>query len=331
MQFKTLREDFMKKHLTRIAAATLGIFSATAALAEYPERPITMIVAYSAGGGTDVAARTLVPYLEKYLGNDASIVVSNKPGAGGEVGFTTLAHAKADGYTIGFINAPNILTIPIQRKARYTMEDIQPVANVVYDPGAFGILPSAGIENLDQLIAYAKENPGKVTYGTAGAGSDDHLAVLSLEREHGVKFRHVPFNGNADVRAALLGGHIKMASMNVTEMVSDSEEGTVIVLGQMAKERWEGAAAIPTFLEQGYDIVMGANRSLGAPAGIPAEALEKLSAATEKAMNDPAFLAAAKDQGLALYYMNAEDFSVSLQSLNEGYKALWAEQPWISQ
>ncbi|MHA6345627.1 tripartite tricarboxylate transporter substrate binding protein [Roseivivax sp. CAU 1761] len=320
----------MKTYLAGIAVAALGIVPA-AALAEYPERPITMIVAYSAGGGTDVAARTLVPYLEKYLGNEVSISVSNKPGAGGEVGFTALAHSKADGYTIGFINAPNVLTIPIQRKARYTLDDIQPVANVIYDPGAFGVLPDAGIGTLDELIEYARENPGEVTYGTAGAGSDDHLAVLSLEREHGVQMRHVPFDGNADVRAALLGGHIKMASMNVSEMVSDSQEGTLVVLGQMASERWEGAPDIPTFQEQGYDIVMGANRSLGAPAGIPAEALEKLSAATEQAMNDPEFRAAAAEQDLPLFYMNAKAFTKSMQDLSAEYQSLWDAQPWIEQ
>ncbi|MBM9595413.1 tripartite tricarboxylate transporter substrate binding protein [Roseitranquillus sediminis] len=321
----------MTKCLTWIATAALGAFSATAAVAEYPERPITMIVAYSAGGGTDIAARTLAPFLEKYLGNDASITVVNRPGAGGEVGFTALANAEADGYTIGFINTPNLLTIPIQRDTRYTLEDIQPVANIVYDPGAFSVLPDAGIENLDQLVEYARVNPGKVTYGTTGIGSDDHLAALAFERQAGVEFQHVPFDGNADVRAAVLGGHIMMASMNVSETIPDADEGTLVLLGQMAEERWEGAPETPTFQEQGYDIVMGSNRSLGAPAGIPDEALQKLSAAAEATMQDPEFIAAAEEQDLALSFRNADQFSQDLQNLQQRYEELWEEQPWIDE
>lgn len=321
----------MTKRLKLIGAAALSLFSASAAVAEYPERPITMIVAYSAGGGTDIAARTLVPFLEKYLGNDASISVTNRPGAGGEVGFTALANAKPDGYTIGFINTPNLLTIPIQRDTRYGLDDIQPVANIVYDPGAFSVLPDAGIESLDALVEYAKENPGKVTYGTTGIGSDDHLAALAFERQAGVEFQHVPFDGNADVRAAVLGGHIMMASMNVSETIPDANEGTLVLLGQMAEERWDGAPEVPTFQEQGYDIVMGSNRSLGAPAGIPDEALQKLSDAAKAAMEDPEFIAAAEEQDLALSYRNAEEFSQDLQKLQEQYETLWEAEPWIEE
>lgn len=113
----------MKKTRKIAAAAGLTAITATAALAEYPERPIEMIVAYSAGGGTDTAARTLAPFIEKYLGDGASISVVNKPGAGGEIGFTELGQAEPDGYTIGFINTPNILTIPIARETRYSMGD----------------------------------------------------------------------------------------------------------------------------------------------------------------------------------------------------------------
>ena len=234
-------------------------------------------------------------------------------------------------YTIGFINTPNLLTIPIQRDTRYALEDIQPVANIVYDPGAFSVLPDAGIENLEELVAFATDNPGEVTYGTTGIGSDDHLAALAFERQAGVEFEHVPFDGNADVRAAVLGGHIMMASMNVSETVPDANEGTLVLLGQMAEERWDGAPDVPTFQEQGYDIIMGSNRSLGAPAGIPDEALQKLSAAAEQTMNDPKFLEAAEEQDLALSFRNAEDFAQDLQKLNAQYEALWEEQPWIEE
>lgn len=321
----------MTKRVALMGAIAVGVVSASSASAEYPERPITMIVAYSAGGGTDIAARTLVPFLEEYLGNDASITVTNRPGAGGEIGFTALATAEPDGYTIGFINTPNLLTIPIQRDTRYTLEDIQPIANIVYDPGAFSVLPDAGIENLEQLVEYAKANPGEVTYGTTGIGSDDHLAALAFERQAGVEFEHVPFDGNADVRAAVLGGHIMMASMNVSETIPDANEGTLVLLGQMAEERWEGAPDVPTFQEQGFDIVMGSNRSLAAPAGVPEEAVQKLSEAVRATMEDPEFLEAAEEQALALSFRDTEEFTQDLQRLQEEYQALWEEEPWIEE
>jgi len=313
-----------------LAAAAL-VASAAAAQAEYPERPINMIVAYSAGGGTDIAARTLAPFIEKHLGADASIVVLNRPGAGGEIGFTELAQAEADGYTIGFINTPNILTIPIQRAARYSLDSFTPIANVVDDPGAFSVLPSSEIKTFDDLIAYAKANPNKVTYGSTGLGSDDHLAALEFERITGVQLKHVPFPGNADVRTAVLGGHIMMASMNISETIGDVHEGALHALGQMATERWDGAPDIPTFKEQGYDVVMGSMRGIGAPKGIPEEVAKRLEAAVKAAVEDPEFQAKATQQHLALSFRDSADYLAELTSLSATFQALWEKTPWVQQ
>ncbi|HYG55743.1 MAG TPA: tripartite tricarboxylate transporter substrate-binding protein, partial [Burkholderiales bacterium] len=125
--------------MRRLAFAVLAFFFSCVAIAAYPERPITMIVAYSAGGGTDLVARAIAPFIEKYLGNNAKIVVMNRPGAGGEIGFAALANAQPDGYTIGFINTPNVLTIPIERKAQYSTDKFELLANIVDDPGNFSV------------------------------------------------------------------------------------------------------------------------------------------------------------------------------------------------
>ncbi|MGR3272686.1 tripartite tricarboxylate transporter substrate binding protein [Thalassococcus profundi] len=310
-------------------AASLATLTASAAFGEYPERPIEMIVAYSAGGGTDTAARTLAPFIEKYLGNDASVVVVNKPGAGGEIGFTDLARADPDGYTIVFINTPNILTIPISRDTRYTMEDIQAVSNVVYDPGAFNVRPGSEFTSLDELVAYAKENPGAVTYGTSGTGGDDHLAALQFSRIAGIEMTHVPFPGAADVRAAVLGGHITMAAMNISEAIDLVNQGELVSLGQMDEERWDGAPDVPTFAEQGYEVVMGSDRGIGAPAGIPEEALNALQDAIAKTIEDPEFLEAAENQKLPLAYRDAAGFQDYLGSLGENLQQIWDENPWV--
>lgn len=319
----------MKKTLAVAAALGLSAITATAAFAEYPERPIEMIVAYSAGGGTDTAARTLAPFIEKYLGDGASITVVNKPGAGGEIGFTELSQAEPDGYTIGFINTPNILTIPISRDTRYTKDDIQAVANVVYDPGAFSVLPDSDFATLDELVAFAKENPGVVTYGTSGIGGDDHLAALQFSRQAGIELRHIPFSGAADVRAAVLGGHVKMAAMNISEAIELVDQGKLVSLGQMGEERWEGAPDVPTFKEQGYDVIMGSNRGIGAPAGLAEDALDALQEAIAEAIADPEFLEAAEKQKLPLAYQDAADFKAYLETLNANIQQIWDETPWV--
>ena len=316
----------MKKLVLASVIALVGVASAQA---EYPDRPITMLVAYSAGGGTDVAARTLAPYIAKYLGNNASIVVVNKAGAGGEVGFTELALAKPDGYTIGFINTPNILTIPIARKARYSLASFAPIANVVEDAGAFSVLPSYNMKSLKDLVAYAKANPGKVTYGSTGIGSDDHLAALSFERLAGVKMKHVPFQGSAKMRAAVLGGHVMLADMNISEAIAEVDEGKLVALGQMGEKRWSGAPNVPTFKEQGYDIVMGSMRGMGAPAGTDPAIVKKLDAAVKAAINDPEFQQKAKQQKLPLAYMDSQSFKKVLEAQTKTFEQLWKEEPWV--
>ena len=193
-----------RRHLlTASLALPLASLIAPKAWAAYPDRPITMIVAFPPGGGTDAAARTLARFMQMALGQP--VVVNNRAGAGGELGFSELARARPDGYTIGFINTPNVVTIPIERRVRYRLEDFSLIANVVDDPGAFFVLADSPFRTLADLVAHAKAKPEDVTYGTSGIGSDDHLAALAFERLAGVKLTHVPFAGASAVRNALLG------------------------------------------------------------------------------------------------------------------------------
>ncbi|HZQ61096.1 MAG TPA: tripartite tricarboxylate transporter substrate-binding protein, partial [Casimicrobiaceae bacterium] len=141
-----------------IAFAALLIFSVLAHAA-YPERPITLIVAYPPGGGTDLVARALAPFVEKYLGSGAKIVVVNRAGAGGEVGFAALANSPADGYTIGFVNTPPLLTIPIERQAQFHWQRYDYIGNIIDDPCNFSVHAETPIKNLAELAAYAKAHP----------------------------------------------------------------------------------------------------------------------------------------------------------------------------
>jgi len=310
---------------------TLVVLGATAllsfpVLADYPERNVVMIIAYSAGGGTDIAARTLVPYIEKHLGTD--IIVVNRPGAGGAIGFSELASADPDGYTIGFINSPNVMTIPIERETRYEMEDFTPVASIVDDPAGFNVHIDSDFKTLLDLIEYAKANPNTLSYGTTGVGSDDHLAALFLERQAGIEMIHVPFSGSSNVRQALMGGHIDLGIFNMGEAATDAAAGRINSLAQASEERWEKAPNVPTLIELGYDLMIGSNRGIAVPAGVPEDIVNKLSEAIAAAMAEEDLIAAADKQSLPLSYQNAQEYQATIDAMQERFQVLWDESPW---
>jgi tripartite-type tricarboxylate transporter receptor subunit TctC len=293
----------------------------------WPERPVTMIIAFPAGGGTDVAARLLARVMERDLGQP--VVVVNRPGAAGEIGFTELARARPDGHTIGFINTPTIQTIPIERpNARFRLDDFAPIANVVDDPGCVWVRPASPFRGVADLVEAARQRPGAISYGTSGVGSDDHLAMLHLERLTGARFLHVPFAGGAPVRLATVSGQIELGVANIGEGVPDARQGLLRALGVMAPARWEGAPEVPTFREQGFDLVDGSMRGLAAPAGVPRPILVRLAEAARKAMGDPEFLAGARQLHLPLRYLDPDAYRAELTRMDEEYKALWARHPW---
>jgi tripartite-type tricarboxylate transporter receptor subunit TctC len=306
----------------------LAVFPGMAAAA-YPERPITLIVAYPPGGGTDLIARALAPYIEKNLGGDARIVIVNRAGAGGEIGFAALAAASADGYTIGFVNTPPLLTIPIERQAQFHWQRYDYIGNIIDDPCNFSVHPDTGVRNLRELAAYAKANPGAVTVGTTGIGSDDHLAMLMFERAAGVKLRHIPFKGSADVRAALAGKQIVVAAINIGEALSYQKGGTPIRnLVQMSPARTNLAPELPTAKEQGYDIEMSSLRGLVAPRGLPPEIRERLVKAVERSVSDPEFQAKTAQFFAPLRYLAPAQYEALVREADDVYRAMWKEMPW---
>jgi tripartite-type tricarboxylate transporter receptor subunit TctC len=322
--------QFLPSFLRRLLPALLlSATMAAPALAAYPEQPIRMIVAYGAGGGTDIIARVMAPYIAKYLGNNASIVVMNRPGAGGGIGFSEVAGAQPDGYTIGFINTPNVLTIPIERKVNFHWQGFDLLGNVIDDPGNFSVHADSPIRNLKELVAYAKANPGAVTYGTTGIGSDDHLAALMFERAAGVKLTHVPFKGAAEVHNAIASKQIFMAAMNIGEALQYQKGGTPLRhLGQMSTTRTVLAPNVPTFKEQGYDIVMASLRGIAAPKGLPAPVRQQLVSAIEKAAADPEFQAKAANYFAPLRYLAPAKYEAELKESEGGFKQLWQAMPW---
>jgi len=315
--------------MARLIAVFLLALAPVFGMAAYPERPITMLIAYPPGGGTDLIGRALAPYLEKYLGGGAKIVVVNRAGAGGEVGFAALANAPTDGYTIGFVNTPPLLTIPIERAAQFTWQRYEYLGNIIDDPCNFSVHADTPVKNLAELAAYAKAHPGEVTVGTTGIGSDDHLAMLKFERAAGVKMRHIPFKGSAEVRAAIAGKQILVASINIGEALQYQKGGTPLrSLVQMSPARTNLAPELATAREQGYDIEMSSLRGLAAPRGLPPEIRERLVRAVERSVADPEFQARTAQFFAPLRYLAPAEYEALVREADAMYRVMWKEMPW---
>ena len=312
------------------SAAVIGAGLATSAWAQdYPTKNIDVVVAFSPGGGTDVAARTIEPFIEKYLGGD--LVIVNQPGAGGEIGFSMLAAADPDGYTMGFINLPAMFAYSYERDTAYSPDSFEAVANLVYDPGIIAVPAKSEIQNLEEMIAYGKDKPGEFVIGTSGSvGSSEHIAILQLQAATGAKYNHVPFGGTAPLRTALLGGHIQAAAFNLSEAVDYMTEGNLRILGVMSEERSQDAPDVPTFREQGVDVISGSSRGLAVPKGTSPEVVAKLSDAVEQAMADPDYIAKAKAAGVPLKYLDADAYEAFLKETSTALDEAWANTPWIN-
>lgn len=302
-------------------AAALMAGTATAALADWPtDRPIDMIVAFAPGGGTDIMLRTLAPYLEASL--ETQIPVLNRPGASGEIAYTALAQAEPDGYTVSSLNTPGFLTMQIGRELQFDPAGLCPIARIVEDPGALLVQAGSEFQTLADLVEHAKANPGAVSMGTTGVGTDEHLAMLQLEQAAGIDLTAVPFAGANEAKTALLGGHVTAIGLNVGELVT-SDPGAVRPLAQFAEERSVLAPDLPTAKEQGADVIMSSERGLAARCDVPEDVRAQLSDAVEAAVNDPAFQEQAKSQALALSYLPGSEWTAQMPERLERFRGIF--------
>lgn len=307
----------------------LGLATAPAA-ADYPERPLVVVVAFDRGGATDATARQLAPFLARHLGPDAQVEVVNRPGASGEVGFAAIADAVPDGYTIGFINLPNVVAIPIERAARYSLARLDPLVNVVDDPGIWMVRADSPYTSLSSVLAAARARPGAVVVGSTGVGSDGHLGLQMVERLSGVRFRHQSFPGSAAARRALLDGRIAVCGDTLAEGVWGRQRGTTRLLGVMAAQRWPVAPEVPSFAEQGIAVAMSSHRGLAAPQGLPAPVRARLVGALLAALSDPRYLAQVAQPATyqPLKVMGPDGFAAELRRQDAALRRVWQHTPW---
>lgn len=307
-----------------VLALALCLLCSCALAADYPTRSIETQVGYAAGGASDIIARIVAEHLSAELGQP--VVVQNYAGAGGEIAYTGVATARKDGYTLGYINAPATMSIPLSRKAAYTMDDFAFIGNVIYHENLIVVSPDGPYKNIDDLFAAAKANPGTITLGNSGAYADDHLASLKMQHETGITFTDTMFQGSAPSLVALMGNHIDSVVCNVADVVQKSKDGQVVVVATMGAERNPLFPDAPTLKELGYDVLMGNYTTLAAPAGTPDDVLATLRTALENVCKSEAYLkAAGEDAGLPIVYFNAEEIEAIYKDANEALKQLWQD------
>jgi tripartite-type tricarboxylate transporter receptor subunit TctC len=318
----------LRRVLILTALAGLSIAPAPARAA-WPERPVQIIVPYGAGGGTDMTARLVARYLDKHTGN-RGVVVVNRTGAGGEVGMAAGADAAPDGHTLTILNTPNVLTIPIERQARFSLDSFVPLANIADDPGTLSVRADSPIKDLAGLVAAMKAKPGEMAYGTAGIGSAGHIAMLMVGAATGTSALHVPYNGSAAVATSLLSGDIQIATANFGEAIGYAKGGNDSwrILGVMGPARLPSYPAIPTFAEMGVPIQTGSLRGLGAPRGTPPAVVAEILAALDKVMADPEYRKAMADATQVIRYVKGEEYGALIRGMEGQLRDLWAKTPW---
>lgn len=281
------------------AVAALGA-SVAVAQPSYPTRTITVIVPMSPGGPPDVISRLVVPQLTGPLG--VPIVVENKPGAGGAIGAAQVARSSPDGYVLLAATNNALSVIPATRKdAGYTLKDFAAIGGFAIDPGVFVTRPGGPWKDLDGLVDYARKNPGKLSYGSAGVGTTTHLAMEALKQAHGLDIVHVPFKGTQPAKAAVLGGHISVAVGPVSVMMPQIRSGELLPLVTTSRTRVRDLPTVPTVSEKGapqasFNLWVG----LYAPADTPKAVINKLKATLANILSDPKVAESVESLGMVL-------------------------------
>ena len=304
--------------LTALCASTL-LFASAAQAADYPTKQIELIVPFSAGGGTDLVSRAFADTAKKYLPQPMG--VTNKTGGGGAIGLTEIATARPDGYKIG-TGTSEINMLPHMGLVAFTLNDFTPIARLNAEPSAISVNAESPWKTYEELMAYAKANPGKIRIGNSGTGAIWHLAAEAFADKAGVKFSHVPYEGANPAVTALLGNHIEAVTVSPAEVVNQVKAGKIRILAVMADQRSPAFDQVPTLKEKGVDLTIMTWRGIMVPKKTPQNVVDILRDAAKKTTEDPAFKEVLTKMNLTSAYLDAPEFKAFVEKDNEFYKAL---------
>jgi len=309
--------------LAVLLASALGLGAGPAAsAADYPSRPISLIASAAPGGTTDIAARLIAQPLGQALGQ--SVVVENRPGAAGGIAAQAVKRAPADGYTLllqysGF----QVITPTVMPNAGFDpIKDFAPVANILSAPQVVVVRPDLPIKSMKELVAYAKENPGKLNYASSGNGSLQHVATELLNQQAGTQIVHVPYKGTGPALTDLLSGNVDMTITTPPPLLGQIAAGKLRALAVTGPSRLPSLPDVPTVAEAGFpDLIVSSWFAMYAPAGTPKEVVAKLSSTVETIMKTPEFRKKAEEQGADAQYMDP----TALGDYTASELARWAE------
>lgn len=292
--------------------------------ARWPERPVEITVGFVAGGATDLDARLFARLLEARIGG--TVVVINRAGAGGEVALGTVARARPDGHSLATTNMPGFLTIPIERQAQYKLEDFTGIANLVIDPCAVTVHEQSPYRSLQQLIDAAKARPEAITFASPGVGTDDHLEMVLIQEATGARFTHVVFQGDPQLRTAILGRQVDAMGLNVGPVTATPDH--LRMLAQAGAERSRFRPDVPTLRELGIPVEMASERGLVAPAGTPPAIVAKLREAAADIARDPEFIRVLESRFTFPSFEGGDGWFRRLATTRTRYQELWQKTPW---
>jgi len=305
----------------------LGIFCTV--FAGYPEKHVKVVVHVSPGGGTDTMARIVLKHAGEKLGT--SFIVENYKGAGGQVGYTTLAMAEPDGYTIGTITTMSFISFELTREnVAYKFESFIPIARIVNDPSGIFVRTESPIQSIEDLFERAKKHPNRISCSGTSIWGTHNIHCILLDQKCGVKLNFIPFDGVSEARNNLLGGHIDVAAGGISNFMSLLNAGKVRALVVAGRSRLKELPMVPTYHELGYDLVIGSDRGFAAPEGTPIEYVKILSETIEQVLQDSTFMKAADKMLLTpiLAYLDYNEFNEYLLKLRNDVKEIvdWKRQ-----
>ena len=274
---------------------------------DFPTKPINLIVPFKAGGGTDIGTRIVAKYAEKYLGKP--IIIKNVEGGGSEVGVSQTIRSKPDGYTVGGYNSASIILTTMRKASYHPLNDIEPICLVVSDPRLFAVrADDARFKDAKDFIQFAKQNPGKLTIGTSGAGTSGHLSILALNKSAQIEAKPVHFTGAGESKAAFLGGHIVAVAQTYGEVFTMVKEKKAKVIAIAMDERIRELPDVPTFKEIGLDLVISSNRGIAGPKGMPKEIVDKIAESFKKASDEKEYMKEMDNMGLPVKFLGPAEF-----------------------
>jgi tripartite-type tricarboxylate transporter receptor subunit TctC len=326
------REDnmmggFLGQSISRRAALAAGAAAAWSgarpvlAQGRFPNRPVSIVVPIPAGGGTDFAARLIAPSMSTLLGQP--VVVENRPGGNDVVGLMHVARSQPDGHTLlmGYCGTMAGRAAIGGTGSVSTTDDFVPIGQVSDTPQLFVVHPSLPVNNLQELVAYAKKNPGKVSYASAGNGSMHHLGTELLKSRTGMDMLHVPYRGTGETIGDLIAGRVQFYMNSPPPLVSLVRDGKVRALCVSSNERHPGLPEVPSLVENGFrDLPLNVWFAVYAPKDVPPDIRQRLSEALETSLSDEGLRKRAFDAGSLVKYAGPEEVAKRLRSEIGGWK-----------